>query len=112
MVDEAAAALRASLLQGLLEGVQDEAGVGGAADAPADDPPGVGVDHKGDVDEARPGGDVGEIRQPQPVGRRRVELAVHMVERAWRDCGGSRSRSSLSSWPASATTQMCGCGAS
>lgn len=40
MVNEAAAVLRAPLVQGSFEGVQDEAGVCGAADTPADDPPG------------------------------------------------------------------------
>lgn len=36
------------------------------------------------VVETRPGRDIGEIRKPQPVGRGRVKLAVHMVQRAWR----------------------------
>ena len=81
MVNEAAAMLRAPLVQGLFESVQDKAGVRRTADPPADDAPGIGVDDEGDVGEARPGGDVGEVRQPQPVGRWRMKLAVHMVQR-------------------------------
>ncbi len=38
-------------MERLLQSVEDEAGVRGAAGAPTDDPPGVGVDDKGDVDE-------------------------------------------------------------
>ena len=60
---------RPALVQRLLQGVQDEAGMGRAAGAPADDPPGVGVDDEGDIDEPGPGRDIGEVRQPQPVGR-------------------------------------------
>ena len=39
MVDEAAAVLRAPLVQGLFESVQDEAGVRRAAGAPSDGTP-------------------------------------------------------------------------
>lgn len=49
MMDEAAAALRAPLVQGLFEGVEDEACVCGAAGAPAHDPPGVGVAARNDA---------------------------------------------------------------
>ena len=42
----------------------------------------IGVDDEGDVDEALPGRDVGEVRQPERVRARRVELPVHPVERA------------------------------
>jgi hypothetical protein len=41
VVDEAAAVLRATFVQGLFESVEHEAGVGGAADPPADDLAGV-----------------------------------------------------------------------
>ena len=53
-------------------------------DPPADDTPGVGVDDEGDVDEARPGRDIGEVRDPQRVRPRRLELAIDVVQRAWR----------------------------
>lgn len=64
MVNEATAVLRAPLVQGLFESVQDEAGVRRAADTPADDSPGISVYDEGDVDEARPGRDIGEVGQP------------------------------------------------
>ncbi|ESW63400.1 transposase IS986 [Mesorhizobium sp. LSJC285A00] len=52
------------------------------AHPPADDPTGIGVDDKGDIDEARPGRDAGEVGDPQHVRRRSMELAVDVVERA------------------------------
>jgi hypothetical protein len=55
-----------------------------ARDTPANDATGVGVDHEGHIDEPGPGADVGEVGEPEHVRRRRVELAVHMVERARR----------------------------
>ena len=51
---------------------------------PARDATGIGVDDEGCVDEAGPGGDVGEVADPQPVRRGRVELAPHAVQRAGR----------------------------
>lgn len=53
-----------------------------SAHPPTDDAAGIGVDDESDVDEARPGADVGEVRKPEPVRRRGMEDAVHMVERA------------------------------
>lgn len=52
------------------------------AHPPADDPSRIGVDDKGDIDEARPGRDVGEVGDPQHVRRRGMELAIDVVERA------------------------------
>jgi hypothetical protein len=43
----------------------------------------IGVDDERHVDEARPGGDVGKVRDPQQVRARRPELAVDAVQRAW-----------------------------
>lgn len=40
-----------------------------------------GIDDEGDVDEALPGGHLREVRNPEPVRRRCLELAVHTVER-------------------------------
>ena len=52
-VDAGAAALEGPpLVERLLQGVEHEARMGGAGDPPADDAPGEGVDHEGDVDEA------------------------------------------------------------
>jgi IS30 family transposase len=64
VVDEAAAANRPSLMQRLLQRIQHEAGVSRAGDAPADNAPREGVDDEGDVDEAGPGRDVGEVGYP------------------------------------------------
>jgi len=36
------------------------------------------------MDEARPGGDEGEVGNPEDVGAMRLEVPVHAVERAWR----------------------------
>jgi hypothetical protein len=71
-------------VQRLLERVEHEACMGGAGDPPPDDAPGIGVDHEGDVDEARPGGDVGEIGDPPGVRLRGLELPVHQIERTRR----------------------------
>jgi len=54
------------------------------ADAPADDLAGKGVDDEGDVDEALPGGDMGEIADPEHVGSGRPNLPVHLIQGAWR----------------------------
>jgi hypothetical protein len=94
MVNQAATMNRPAIVQRLLERIQDEAGVRRPAGSPADDPPAAGVDDEGDVGEPRPGRDAGEIRHPEPVWRRRPELAVDVVERAWcrlvADCGAHR----------------------
>ena len=74
----------ATLVKSLLKSIQHEAGMSRPAHPPADDPPSRGIDHEGDVDEARPGADIGEIRDPEPVRRRRVEHPVDMIQRAWR----------------------------
>jgi hypothetical protein len=68
MMDETAALDRSALVKGLLQGIQHEAGVSGPRDPPADDAPGKGVDHKGDVDEAGPGRHVGEILSAKSDG--------------------------------------------
>jgi hypothetical protein len=71
VVDEAATPDRPALVQGLLQCVQHKAGVSGARDTPTDDAPGKGVDDEGDIDEAGPRRDVGEVGHPQGVRARR-----------------------------------------
>ena len=44
----------------------------------------VCIDDEGDVDEARPGRDIGEVREPQRIGVRGLELPIDMVQRARR----------------------------
>ena len=71
-------------MQCLLQGVEHKAGLRSAADPPADDTPGESVDHEGHVDEARPGGNIGKIRDPQGVRPWRLEPTLHQVQRARR----------------------------
>ena len=84
MVHETAALDRPALVQGLLERVEHEAGVRAPRNSPADDAPGIGIDHEGHVDEARPGRDVGEGGDPEHVRARRLELPVDAIEWARR----------------------------
>jgi len=84
MVDEPAAAHRPPIKQDLFERIEGEAGMGGPARPPADNSPGIGVDDEGDMDQAGPGGDIGEDGDPQPVWRRGMEPAIDLVERARR----------------------------
>ena len=48
-------------MERLLEGIEDECGMGRARYPPADDAAGKDVDDEGHVDEALPGGDIGKI---------------------------------------------------
>jgi len=73
---------RPPVMDGLLEGIQNEPSLRRGAGAPADDLARVSVDDEGDIDEPLPGGDIGEITDPQHVGRRDAELAVQLVQRA------------------------------
>src|SRR5882757_7201493 len=72
MMHQAAAMSWPSLVKGLLKSVQHKAGMSGPAHPPADNAAGIDVDHESDVDESRPGADIGEVRQPQ-----RVRLPEH-----------------------------------
>ena len=62
-----------SIMAGLLQSIEHEAGMCRPTDAPADYPTGVGVDHEGHVVEARLTRHVDEVRDPQHV---RPELTV------------------------------------
>jgi len=55
-----------------------------ARGAPAHDPAGIGVYQKGDVDKTRPGCDIGEVGEQENVRPWRLELAVDVIQRAWR----------------------------
>jgi len=72
-----------ALMNGLFQRIQHEAGMRRAADSPSHDPAGKGINDEGDVSEALPRGDIGEIRNPQHVWRRHAELAIDLVQRAW-----------------------------
>jgi hypothetical protein len=52
-----------------------------ARGSPAHDNAGIGIDHKGNVDKAGPGRDIGEVENVRPG---RLELAVDVIQRAWR----------------------------
>src|SRR3954463_2019583 len=77
MMHETAALDRAALVQGLLKRVEHEAGVRRPAHPPADDATSISIDHKGNIDEAGPGRDVGEIGDPEHV--RLIHSAPHPV---------------------------------
>jgi hypothetical protein len=64
VVHEPASLHRPPIMESLFESVQDEAGMRRPAHPPADDPAGKGFDDKGDIDEAGPGRDVGEVGDP------------------------------------------------
>lgn len=67
-------------MESLLESIEDEPGMCCPAHPPADDASGESVNRDGHIDEALPGGDLGEIPNPQPVRRRDFELAVDAVQ--------------------------------
>ena len=67
MVHEAAAMKRPPLMQCLLQRIEYEARMCRTRGPPADDPAGIGIDNKGDVDEAGPGCDIGEVGEPKDV---------------------------------------------
>ncbi len=84
MMNEPGAPNGPALVQGLLQRVEHEAGMGRARHPPAHDAARIGVDHESHIDEARPGRDVGEIGDPEHVRPRRAELSVDPIERARR----------------------------
>ena len=61
MMDEPCAFCRSALMNGLFESIENEPGMSCAADAPADDPSGEGINHESHVNEPLPSGHVGEI---------------------------------------------------
>lgn len=67
--------------QGLLQGVEDEVGVQGSADASAHDVAGEDVDNEGDVHETLPGRDICEVGDPKLVRPLRGELSIDAIER-------------------------------
>src|SRR3954453_4820545 len=84
VVHEPATMDRPPIMQGLLQRIEHEARMRRARGPPAHDPAGIGVDHEGDVDKAGPGRDIGEVGEPENVRPWRLELAVDVIQRAWR----------------------------
>ncbi len=82
MVDQPATMFRPALVQSLLERIEHEGGMRGAADPPAYDVSGKHVDDEGDIDEALPGRHIGEIADQEAVGARCAAFPVDPVEQA------------------------------
>ena len=61
VMDQPHAIPGAAIMHRLFQGVEDETRMRRGADAPTCDPAGIGVDDEGDIDEAFPSGDVGEV---------------------------------------------------
>src|SRR4029079_10688776 len=76
VMHEPAAMRRLPVMEGLLERIDDEARVVCSCGPPADNAPRIGVYDEGDIDKAGPGRDVGEIRDPQRIRVRGVELGL------------------------------------
>jgi hypothetical protein len=72
-------AVAGALPQALLEGVGRQVGAQRSRAAPADDAPRIDVHDECDVHPARPGRDVGQVGDPQPVRGRGPEDALHQV---------------------------------
>ena len=77
-------------VEGLLERIEGKIGAQRARHTPPNDPPGKDINDEGRVDEAAPGGDVGEVGHPQLVGTRRHKLAVDQIRRPRRGLIGDR----------------------
>ncbi|TCP99706.1 hypothetical protein C8J34_1413 [Rhizobium sp. PP-F2F-G36] len=71
------------IMKSLLQGIEDKASMRRPARPPSNDATSKDVDDKGHVDKTLPCGDVGEVRNPQPVWCWAFELAVNPVKRAW-----------------------------
>jgi hypothetical protein len=69
------------VVERLLKGVRRKVAPQRARNAPSDDSPRVGVDHEGDVGEAAPGCDVGQVRDPQLVRPTRPEVPLDQIRR-------------------------------
>lgn len=88
-----------AIMHCLFEGIENETRMRRAAEAPANDLAGIGIDDEGDVDEILPSGDIGEIRLPQHVWCHNMELAVHTVQRTRRFLSGRVVRCGFTSCP-------------
>jgi hypothetical protein len=60
---------------------QDELRAQMRGHGPADDAAAPRIEHDGEIQEAGPRGDVGDVRDPQPIGPGRGELAIDEVRR-------------------------------
>jgi hypothetical protein len=81
VVNEATLPDGTTIVKRLLQGIEDEASIGRAGHPPADDPPGVAIDHEGNVDKALPRRDIWVSRPEEfhlrPLAEPDVNLSVH-----------------------------------
>jgi hypothetical protein len=70
---------RAALSQRHVESGQDELSAQMRLHGPADDAAAPGIEHDGEVQEAGPGRDVGDVRDPQPIGPGGGELPIDEI---------------------------------
>jgi hypothetical protein len=71
--------LQLPVVEGLLQGVERQVAAERGGGAPPDNAPGKDSDHEGDVDEATPDRDVGEIGDPQLIGPGGPEVPLHQI---------------------------------
>jgi hypothetical protein len=91
MVHKPAAMDRPPIVQCLLQRIEHEARMRRARGPPAHDPAGVGIDDEGDVDEAGPGRDIGEVGEPQDIRSWRLENRTAPKHVRTRDTSRERS---------------------
>ena len=84
VMHQVACAVTATIVDGLLKRIEDEVGAERIRHTPADNASREHVDDEGDVDEASPRRDVGEVRDPQLIGPGRHEVTVDEVNRTIR----------------------------
>ena len=87
MVDQSTTVHGPPIMKRLIECIENETRMGSPTCPPTDDAASKGIDYERDVNEALPGRDIREIRKPEHVRRRREEVPVHPVERAWAGLG-------------------------
>ncbi len=81
VMDQAAAMQGPPVMQSLLQRIKHEPRMRRAADAPADDPAGKGINDEGDIDKASPGRDISKVRDPKPVRRQSLECPIDVILR-------------------------------
>ena len=81
MMDQTGIPPRLASIERLLQRIQNEIGAYRTTDAPADDPAGKDTDDEGDIDKTCPGGNVGEIRDPELIRPVCLELPIDPIQR-------------------------------
>jgi hypothetical protein len=71
----------APIMNRVLKGIQDEPRLGGRTHPPAGDLARRGIDDESDIYKPLLGGDIGEVADPQHVGRRDAGLSVHFAQK-------------------------------